>query len=753
MFRHFMFSRQLFLMISLLCVLSVSLFAQEDSDPNSPSPILLSIEDTNRVVAVDANKTERVNLFKVKENAFAPESEVVLYLTNVELMKGEEANAFRLYAEDSKGRLYRFPVLGLEPIEGKEWIYALTVRLQDELGFWEQPSPDGDLLVYVTWRGLASNTLRLGFGMIGGEIKDNGNTTTAPVSKFFKNPPTPEDDPSRNYVGYRFSGDRKRFLEQATFGPTVALDQRIRRIGLRTWLAEQFAMDNPTTPYPVIPMRPTNAPGDCDGDNSGGGTPPNPVDVPLTCNRDTYGMYLPQQWFWTEALYGNAQLRHRTVWALQQLWVISGANGTTQQSSHMFNYNQILSRHAFGNYRDLMREVTLSPGMGNYLDMVRSTRNNPNENYAREILQLFAVGLFEMNNDGTYRLDGNNELIPTYTQDTVNNFSKVFTGWNYCNVQGAECPSAVAGANNYKDPMRLNTANHDLTVKTLFNYAGAPSPTIAACTPSPCNAAAITPYANNSLNAALDNIFQHPNVPPFVSKIMIQHLVTSDPSPAYVGRVSAVFRNNGFGVRGDMKAVVRAILLDPEARGDFKTDPNFGKLREPVQLFTNVARHFNVRGAGTNPLSDGIVNSATSGLGQSVFNSPTVFNYFPPDYVIPGTALLGPEFMLLTTGTSVSRANMMNTYVINNGLGVAAPDRPLGTMFDFAELQAIAAADTTSAQLIETLNQRMLHGRMPTAMRTSITTAVNIIPTTNPNARARQAAYLVATSSQFQVQR
>ena len=256
------------------------------------------------------------------------------------------------------------------------------------------------------------------------------------------------------------------------------------------------------------------------------------------------------------------------------------------------------------------------------------------------------------------------------------------------------------------------------------------------------------------MDQALDNIFNHPNVGPFVSKIMIQHLVTSDPSPAYVARVANIFNNNGSGVRGDLRALVYAILLDPEARGDVKTDPNFGKLREPVQLLTNLFRQVGVKGANLSGLSDGYINPQSNNMAQNVFNSPTVFNYFAPDNMVPGTTLLGPEFALMTTGTSIARANSMNTMIFSQ-IGVSET-APQGTSIDFTELQALATADTTSNSLMDTLNSRMMHGTLTPEARESIRTAVNAIPaTTTANflQRAKQAVYLVATSAQFQVQR
>jgi hypothetical protein len=253
------------------------------------------------------------------------------------------------------------------------------------------------------------------------------------------------------------------------------------------------------------------------------------------------------------------------------------------------------------------------------------------------------------------------------------------------------------------------------------------------------------------LNQALDNIFNHPNVPPFVSKLLIQQLVTSDPSPAYVQRVANVFANNGFGVRGDMKSVIRAILLDPEARGNVKTDPRYGKLREPVLFTTNILRTFNVGSADGTTTSDGNI-SQLANMAQNPFRSPTVFNYYPPDYVVPGSTILGPEFAILTTSTTIQRSNFMNTMVYSRIAG-GTTNFPLGTSIKLGELQALAAADTSGNQLLDFLNTKMMHGTMSAQMRSSILTAVTAITATNTLARAQTALYLVATSSQYQIQR
>ena len=734
---------------SLVLISALPLRAQteNDPDPNSPTPVLLTVENSSTALAVPRSRNLRMPLSKVQPVAFAPDSTITLFVTNVSLMKEEGATAFRVYAEDAKGHSYRFPVLDLRESAGMPGLYELTVRLKDEAGYWAPPTADGDLVIYVTWCGLISNRTKLGYGAVGRNFKDDAGIEAAPLSKYAARLSAKRAEDPSSYIGYRWSADRSRFLEQAAFGPSPGDDALIRRIGLRTWLAEQFEMPYPSNPYPDIPLKPTTAQPDCDGDNSG--LNGNPIDVPMTCFRDTYSMYPVQSWFFKEAFYGQPQLRHRVAWALSQMWVISGID--TQQSSWMITYHQQLSKNAFGNWRQLMYDMTLNPGMGNYLDMIRSTKNSPNENYPREVLQLFNIGLFMLNQDGTLQLDGQGNPIPTYDQTVVNNFTKVFTGWRDCRTQSAACPNLTPGAPDYKDQMEFVPGNHDLTAKILFTYPGSTTTNIAACTGCTGNNTAISTYAFNSLNQALDNIYNHPNIAPFVSKALIQQLVTSDPTPAYVGRVSAVFNANRTNP-SQLREVIRAILLDPEARGDVKTDPRYGKLREPVLLLANVLRNFNVSSADLTTQSDGVVNNSVSGLGQNVFNPPTVFNYYQPTYIVPGTTILGPEFGIYTTGTSIGRANLFATYAFN-GLTAVLPDRPFGTKLNLADVQAASAADATGNQLLDLLNTRMLHGTMSSQMRSAILPAITAISSANTLQRSQTAIYLVATSPQFQVQR
>lgn len=769
----------------------------EDEDFNSPTPILLSEADTTRALAQPASEDGSAVSFPSKGESFAfePGSKAVLYVTNLALLEGEGANAFRVYATDSRGHTYRFPVLDLQPSEQKG-VFALTTLLTDEIGYFEPPVADGDILIYVTWRGLASNETKLGLGKVGGDIKEKANSKPTPYG-------TTADQLAPQLVGPLRQGDRIRFLEQATFGPTRDFATQFNRTKLRYWINNQFNATYPSAgnPYPNQPLKPFFAPADCDNDQV---TTP---DVPVTCYRDTYFMYPIQTWNSLEMLYGTNQLRHKVSWALSQIWVTSG--NTIQQSRHMVEWHKILSNNAFGNYKDIMKQMTLHPTMGQYLSMAGSTRTAPNENYAREIEQLFSIGLFMMNQDGTYQCVEHNPClpgdtkIPTYDQNQINNLTRVFTGWNLCTVAGASCPNHVTGANNHIDPMILNRGvttgannRHDLGAKTLLVYPGSTTTNVAACPLTGAGAcglncpptgscvlqagftnatalAAVQTYANASLDQAIDNIFNHPNVGPFVSRILIQQLVTSDPTPAYVGRVAAVFNNNGAGVRGDMKSVIAAILLDREARGDVKTDPNYGKLREPVSYMYGALRALNVRNAaGTGP-SDGVFISVYTnfslgnytGMGQNPFNSPTVFNYYPPSYVVPGTSINGPEFALLTTGTAIQRASFANRLVgFNTGGTIPNPvlplvaanvttDVPVGTSIDIADLQALFAADNTGGTLVDELDKRFMHYTMSSTMRTSILNSLAPIANTNTSAKVRQALYLVLSSSQYQVQR
>ncbi len=524
------------------------------------------------------------------------------------------------------------------------------------------------------------------------------------------------------------TADAVRFLEQSTWGPTDSLVTHVQAVGLVGFLDEQFA--TPSSGYPSLPLWPNDAPASCDS----------------TCFRDNYTMYPLQRRFYTNALYGQDQLRQRVAFALHKILVVSGRDIT--MPSRMTPYLQIIDRNAFGNFRQLLYEITLNPAMGQYLNMNTSTKNNPNENYAREIMQLFSVGTDQLNPDGTPKLDPDGIPFPTYDQSAVTSLARVFTGWRFA-PDLPYPPDPNNSIDDYLTPMVLRASNHDTGEKILLDG----------------KKVSAGQTGDQDLNQALDILFNHANTGPYLAKQLIHQLVTSNPSPSYVGRVAAAFNDNGSGVRGDLTAVVSAILLDPEARGDLKTDPNYGHLKEPALLVTNVLRAFDVKGDG-GPQSDGYINPQTSSMGEDVFRPPTVFSYFPADFQTPGTSLIGPEFGIQSATTSLKRVNFVNTMVFSKIFKSSNPttgNMPLGTTIDFTRVLPLAG---NPQALVDELNRLLLHGSMstftsagPSNMNDSIVQAINAIscpaPCSGPNATSRiqQAAYLVMTSSQYQVQR
>jgi uncharacterized protein (DUF1800 family) len=531
--------------------------------------------------------------------------------------------------------------------------------------------------------------------------------------------------------------DSIRFLEQSTFGPTNDLITHVQQIGFEAFLGEQSAA--PMTDYPDLPFWPQTRPTSCTGD----------------CQRDNYTLYQLQKHFFTNALSGQDQLRQRVAFALGQILVTSAVD--VPLPSWMRGYQQLLYSEAFGNFRQLLHDVTLNPAMGRFLNMVNNRcqtgtppdanvcrnglKSQPNENYAREILQLFSIGTFVLRQDGSRVLDGSGNSIPTYDQNTVEQFAKVFTGWVL--APALPGPPDVGGTvPNYRDPMVVHKDSqgredyHDRGPKTLLNGVQLPA----------------GQSTDQDLNAAIDNIANHPNVAPFIIKQLIQHLVTSNPSPGYVQRIAAVFTANSTSPT-QLFEVVRAILLDDEARGDSKdpsTLPSYGKLREPVQFITNILRAFNAQ-------SDGVLDSLNVGgsaigsadMGQDVFNAPSVFSFYPPTARAPGTNVLGPQFVLFSSLTSIRRSNFVYR-VIFLTIPAAPPNRPIGTSIDLSPWDPLASDPN---QLIDALSALLLHGTMSDEMRQPITDVVVSIPASNQRLRVRSAIYLIATSSQYQVQR
>ncbi len=519
--------------------------------------------------------------------------------------------------------------------------------------------------------------------------------------------------------------DAARLLEQATFGVTASDVAHVQSLGISAYINEQMAY--PSTQYTGYSYTPHTAPVGCIGDGS------NPPDASSLCARDKYSPFRVQRDFFMHALNNPDQLRQRVAFALSQTSMVV-SSVTIYEAYGLADYQNILLKDALGNYRTLLQDVTLSPTMGRYLDMANSNETNPqngtvpNQNYAREVLQLFSIGLLELNPDGTLQLDASGAPIPTFDGATINGFASVFTGWTYPPLPGAT--SQWTNPINFDGMMVAFPDHHQPGAKALLNGYTLP--------------ANQTP--EQDLANALDNIFNHPNVGPFIGKQLIQHLVTSNPSPAYVARIAALFANNGQGVRGDLSAVVRAILTDTEARGDAPATNAVGHLREPALFITSTLRNLGGRSDGVLP------RGASSAMGEPIFSPQTVFNFYPPSYQIAGTPTLAPEFGIDNAATALARANFVNTVIMQGG--AAADPTVSGSTGTSINLTPLAGAANNTA-LIAQLNQTLMHGALSSDASNIILTAADSIAanSTDPLATARAATYLILTSAQYQVER
>jgi uncharacterized protein (DUF1800 family) len=457
-------------------------------------------------------------------------------------------------------------------------------------------------------------------------------------------------------------------------------------------------------------------------------------------------------------------LRQRVAFALSEILVVSDQSGGTEGAPiALANYQDLLVDQAFGNYRDLLEQVTLSPVMGHYLSMFKNRKPDeeanirPDENYAREIMQLFSVGLVQLNPDGTVVMSGG-QPVPTYTQDTIRGFAHVFTGWNWANCPRTDggqwwewewCPSGPVdwpepGWDAYwLVPMESWEDYHaSAGTKQLLNYPGVTLP------------AGVLPAggsAQGDLDAALDNIFRHPNVGPFVARHLIKRLVTSNPSPAYVGRIAATFANNGMGTRGDLGATVRAILLDPEARTLPTLASNKGKLREPLLRLSHLWRALDGRA------DDGRYREWwNSWLGQNPLSSPTVFNFFLPDYRPPGElSMLGldaPEFQITTDTTIASVANGLGAKVYWNWRG-QQDQNPEDIVVDL-EPELAYAADPV--RLIDRYDLLFMNRTMSTQMFDTLVDYIESRPDDDEGdlrARVQDAVWLIQSSPEYAIER
>lgn len=515
--------------------------------------------------------------------------------------------------------------------------------------------------------------------------------------------------------------DAARLLAQATFGPTFGEIEAIRTSGAAAWIDRQIALP-PSLALPIMRAR-------------NGNTDPDAL--------IGFG-YFTEAWL-ELTLRAPDQLRQRVAFALSEILVVSErGGGLTDDGLTLGGYYDVLIRNALGNYRELLEEVTLSPAMGRYLSMYRNRRSDPtlniraDENYAREIMQLFTIGLVELNRDGTPRLvDG--DTVPTYDERVVRGFAQVFTGWG-CHGFPFEDGTRVCRSTR---PMVPTENYHDTETKSLFPGVVLPAGR----------------SARQDLEAALDVLFQHPNLPPFVSRQLIQKLVTSNPSPAYVERVTAVFENNGSGVRGDLAAVARAILLDEEARRHPAQNPGrFGKLREPLLRRVQLWRSHHAQW-GTPQLIIEDYNIIDV-LGQAALMSPSVFNFHSPSHVPPGVVaeaqMVAPEMQILTDTWLINLTNDAVGQIFYAYVGGPYDFDPRVRKLDLSQWMQRMPANANAIQLeafIDSVDLLILQGAMSAPLRSAIRARLAELPGDERLQRVQNALYLAVVSPDFAVQR
>ncbi|MGC3988855.1 MAG: DUF1800 family protein [Chthoniobacteraceae bacterium] len=502
-----------------------------------------------------------------------------------------------------------------------------------------------------------------------------------------------------------------RFLIQTTFGPTTALISQVQSSGYSDFLNQQFAIQ-PTLHTPLTD-----------------------VAVAALASGTSPSSYQSWEAWWKNSLTAPDQLRQRVAFALSEIMVTSDApNALTQVPVAMSSYTDMLLNDAFGNVRQLIEDVTLHPTMGQFLNMAHNDKadpvkgTHPNENYAREVMQLFTIGLNRLNPDGSLALNTSGNPVPTYGQTEITGIARVFTGWNWAQSGAASWSNYTA---NYRAPMVPVPSHHDGAAKPILGGIVLPSGQSQA----------------QDLKDTLDVIFYHPNFGPFLARELIQRLVTSNPSPGYIYRVASAFNDNGSGVRGDMKAILKAILLDYEARSPaVVTGVGYGHEREPVLRLSALYRAFNASSTGgTYPL-----HNLDGSLGQTPMHSASVFNFFSPNYSQPGpiaqASLFSPEFQITTDSTVISSANTMRSATFQ----AASTTSSTVIACDFTPQIALASNPTT---LVDSLNTLLMGGQMSSAMRSQVISTVTSISASSTLERAQTAVHLIVTSPQFVIQK
>jgi uncharacterized protein (DUF1800 family) len=624
-----------------------------------------------------------------------PETGGTLFLASLTPQSGSgsggSGSSTLTLTQDQKAAVLRFTYSGLTGPITSEHIHGPDGTILFDIDT-TPPQADGSRVWHIQPAG-AFDTAAILAALHGGQCYLNLHTAAFPAgeikgffrqtngSQTFTPPPAPPALPP----GPPTQQDAARFLLQATYGPRPGEVEALQQKGFAQWLDEQLAM--PTASHLAtydqlvaqLPM----------------GT------LPTT--------ELVRESFFGQAVQGPDQLRQRVAFALSELMVVSDIDADLRKDpDSVAAYLDLLAQHAFGNFRDLLEAVTLSPTMGKYLDMAGSSKTitslgvNPNENYAREIQQLFSIGLYELHPDGTLHLDSNNQPIPTYDQEEVIAFARAFSGWTF-GGQNQRDPKVFFHPNrNYRIPMQAWATYHDTDAKKLLDGAVLPA----------------GQSAQADLQQSLDMIFRHPNVGPFFCQFLIQRLVTSNPSPAYVYRCGQAFANNGAGVRGDLKAVLRTVLLDYEARAtQIATRPDEGHLREPLVRLMGTLRTLNAMPRNGQWRLN--IDRQGLGLGQIPLHAPTVFNFFEPGYALPGevaqAGLVSPEFQIVTETTIVGAANVHRALFGSGGM-----TGPL--TFDLTPFQPPQAP--TDAALLDKVSLLLFAGSMSDPTRAILSAAL-----------------------------
>ena len=565
-------------------------------------------------------------------------------------------------------------------------------------------------------RGLAAVAVAAALAACGG-----GGSSPEPASPPAPPPPPPPPPSTISKT------DAYRFLNQATFGATAADAQDVISLGYEAWIDQQ--LQRPASlELPHVQQAFVNLPPGADF---------------TRLHEDRVDIWL------RNALHAPDQLRQRTAFALSQIMVISQSSVLVGYPWGSASYYDMLAQNAFGNFRDLIERVTLHPAMGVYLSMLGNQKPDaarnirPDENYARELMQLFTIGLVQLNADGSVKTDAGGRPLPTYDQEIVQGFAHVYTGWTYSGAPSFEI--AFPTIANQIRPLQAYAEQHATGTKRVLSYPGA------ALTVIPAGQS-----GEQDLDDALDNIFNHPNVGPFIAKHLIKHFVTSNPSPQFIERVARKFDDDGSGRRGNLAAVVKALLLDTEARAT-PASATAGKLKEPLLRLTQIWRAY---GASSQSGKYNVQN-ITGLIGQGPLQAPSVFNFFSPFYAPPGEiadqGLVAPEMQLTTeylsslwTDYVFVLAFCYTTTPVQGCPPIPDALRPDLVVIDPSTERGLAS---NPQALVDAIGDRLVGGSLPATLNAQARSMVERAPANEAALRVAEALYLIATSPEIALQR